>query len=183
MFKNVEIETPRLIIRNFKPEDAEAFHSILSQPEVMHYLPENVMTLDEVRGFVDWYQMCYEKNTPEKIIKWTMAVCLKETGEVIGWAGVGPFDIDERYTEIFYGLSAEYWGQGYATEAAQAVLDYAFDVIGLKELVGVANPDNIASVRILEKIGMTFEKKLVGLPEKFKSDEGSHFYSKQLSGE
>lgn len=179
MFKDIQIETPRLILRPFRPEDTGAFHVILSQPEVMHYLPESVMTLDEVRKIVDWYQTCYEKNTPEKIIKWALAVWLKETSEIIGWAGVGPLEFDESQTEMFYGLSSEYWGQGYATEAAEAVVDYAFNVIGLKRLVGVAKPENAASVKILEKIGMSFERKLAGLGEKFKNDEGSHFYARQ----
>lgn len=182
MFKDIQIETPRLILRPFKPGDSGAFHGILSQPEVMHYLPEDVMTLEEVRHIVDWYQTCYDKNTPEKIIKWTLAVVLKETSEIIGWAGVGPLEFDENQTEIFYGLSGKYWGQGYAKEAARAVMEYAFDVIGLKRIVGVAKPENVASVKILEKIGMTFQKKLVGLPEKFSNDEGSHFYSKNLQG-
>ncbi|UCE25376.1 MAG: GNAT family N-acetyltransferase [Candidatus Zixiibacteriota bacterium] len=196
MFKDVIIETPRLLLRPFTLDDIEAFHAILSQPEVMHYLPESVMTIDEVRKIVEWYQMTYERNTPENIIKWTLAVCLKSEGipqqavghpdstgsdtPVIGWAGVGPLEFDESQTEIFYGLSSEHWGKGYAHEAAQAVLDYAFDTIGLKRLVGVAKPENVASVKILEKIGMVFEKKLVGLDEKFKNDEGSYFYAKTV---
>ncbi len=201
MFKDVVIETPRLMLRPFTLDDIEAFQRILSQPEVMHYLPESVMTIDEVRKIVEWYQMTYEKNTPENIIKWSLAVCLKaekmdsrlrgndrvkgcddssESSQVIGWAGVGPLEFDESQTEIFYGLSSEHWGKGYSTEAAQAVLDYAFDTIGLKRLVGVTKPENVASVKILERIGMVFEKKLVGLDERFSNDEGSHFYSKTV---
>jgi ribosomal-protein-alanine N-acetyltransferase len=198
MFKDVIIETPRLVLRPFRLDDVEAFHVILSQPEVMQYLPENVMTLDEVRKIVVWYQMTYEKNTPDNIIKWSLAVCLKSgtipqqaVGHpdlldsdtcVIGWAGVGPLEFDESQTEIFYGLSSQHWGKGYSTEAAQAVLDYAFGTIGLKRLVGVTKPENVASVKILEKIGMTFEKKLVGLDEKFKNDEGSYFFAKTVRG-
>ncbi|UCG62074.1 MAG: GNAT family N-acetyltransferase [Candidatus Zixiibacteriota bacterium] len=189
VFKNVQIDTPRLILRPFTLDDIPAFHAILSQPEVMYYLPEGVMTLGEVREIVEWYQMCYEKDTPENIIKWTLAVWLKSDGtpeqteahpELIGWAGVGPLEFDESQIEIFYGLARHHWGRGYATEAARAVLDYAFGTIGIKRLVGIANPENAASVKVLEKIGMTFEKKLVGLPEKFANDEGSYFYCKPV---
>ena len=196
MFKDVKIETERLIIRPFTTDDAGQWQAVLSQEEVMHYLPEDVMTLQEVEHFIGWFQDCYEKNTPDNIIKWTLAVCFKrkrkdrqvtprpngagpdETiGEVIGWAGIGPWEPDPSEVELFYGISKEYWGEGFASEAAQAVMQYAFGTIGLKRLVAVANPENVGSVRVLEKIGMKFEKTLKNLPEEFRNDEGSVFYT------
>ena len=203
MFKDIQIETERLVVRPLKPQDDVAFQAILSQPEVMQYLPEDVMTLQEVTGIIEWFQTCYERNTPEKIIKWTLGVWLKNSkkppqsplsgggkkgksdksqtgGELIGWAGVGPLEPDESEIEIAYGIARDHWGQGYATEAAQAVLDYAFDTIGLKRLVAVVDPENMASVKVLENIGMTLEKKLAGLPQEFGHYEGSLFYTKTM---
>jgi len=177
MFDNIRIETQRLILRNFRLSDVEAFQAILAKDEVMHFLPESVMTIGEVRKIVDWYQDTYVKNTPEKILKWTLAVCLKPSNEIIGWSGVGPLEFDETQTELFYGIDAAYWSHGYATEASRAVLDYAFNTIGLKRIVAVVNPDNIASVRVAQKLGMQFEKTLTGLGEKFQNDEGSGLYS------
>ena len=196
MFNNVEIETERLIIKPFRAEDAGQWQAVLSQEEVMQYLPEDVMTLKEVEDLIAWFQGCYEKNTPDNIIKWTLAVCFKrkrkdrqatprpneagpeETiGEVIGWAGIGPWEPDPSEVELFYGISREYWGKGFATEAARAVMQYAFGTIGLKRLVAVADPVNAGSVRVLEKIGMKFEKTLENLPEKFRSDEGAVLYT------
>ncbi|MEW6412924.1 MAG: GNAT family N-acetyltransferase [Candidatus Zixiibacteriota bacterium] len=196
MFKDIQIETGRLIIKPFKMEDDIALQKIVSQPEVVHYLPEDVMSLDEVRHILTWFQTCYERNTPDNIIKWTLGVWLKSealdsglrrndaeggcVGEnelrLIGWAGIGPWEPDETEIELFYGFGKEHWGKGFATEAAQAVMDYAFDKIGLKRLIAVANPENIGSVRVLEKIGMKFEKILNGMPQQFSNDEGSHFF-------
>lgn len=67
-------------------------------------------------------------------------------------------DCKPEDVEIFYGLSNEYWGQGLATEAAKAMLHYGFDIIGLKRIIAVVKPDNIASRKVIEKIGMKFEK-------------------------
>lgn len=211
MFKNIQLETERLVVATMRLEDDVDFHKILSQPEVMHFLPENVMPIEEVRKIVEWYQKCYEENTPEKIHKWTLGVWLKgdgnppqavghpmsspedkmgsrvrgndlkkgndlDRGELIGWAGVGPVEFDESQVELFYGIAKQHWGMGYATEASEAVLDYAFGTIGLKRVVAIVNPKNVGSVKVAEKLGMTVEKTLVGLPKEFANDEGSSLY-------
>lgn len=177
MLTDARLETARLIIRPFKSQDAEALHGIVSQPEVMRYLPEDVMSLDEVKSIIAWLNDCYRKNTPECIMKFTLAVILKENGKLIGWCGLGPLDFSPSEIEIFYGLSREHWGKGLATEAARAVLHYGFDTIGLSQIVAVTNPENVASIKVIENLGLTYRSKVEKLPKKHSAYEGSLYYS------
>ncbi len=88
---------------------------------------------------------------------WT--VLAKGGGHVLGCCGLRPI-AGEDDMEILYALTAAGWGQGLATEAASAVIRYAFDVLGLRRIVGRANPLNPASWRVLEKLGFVFEKQV-----------------------
>jgi len=177
MFKNAVLETDRLIIRPVRLEDDTALHAIVSQDKVMHFLPEGVMSLGEVRDIIRWLLKCYDENTPQNIKKWTLAVVLKESSEIIGWCGLGPLDYDPAETELFYGLSRDFWGRGIATEAAHAVMQYGLDVIRLNRIVAVTDPDNVASVRVLEKLGMKFERREENVADEYSSYEGYLLYS------
>lgn len=81
----------------------------------------------------------------------------RENGELIGFCGLDHLWGGEEI-EIGYWLAPDYWGKGLATEAAQAVLRYGFGRLGLLRIVAVAHPENQASIRVLEKLGMAFEK-------------------------
>jgi len=177
MFKDMCLETERLLVRPFKFEDAHALRKIVSQKEVMRYLPEDVMSLKEVKRMISWLNDCYEKNSPERIIKFTAAVVWKKDQKVIGWCGLGPLDFDPKKIEIFYGLSEEYWGKGIATEAGKAMLHYGFDAIKLNKIVAVTASENVASIRVIEKMGMIYTKKIKKLPEEHSSYEGCLYYS------
>jgi ribosomal-protein-alanine N-acetyltransferase len=84
------------------------------------------------------------------------AVELKKSGELIGWCGLNHLpDTDE--IEVLYLIGEDHWGKGLATEAAFSTVEYAFEVAGLETLVGIVHPENIASRRVLEKIGMTYK--------------------------
>ena len=177
LFQKVTIKTRRLIVRTVEPADAESLHSVVNQPRVLEFLPEDVMTLDEVRGIIEWLQTCYRENRPEKIKKWTLGIVWDSTSEIIGWCGLGPLDFSPGEIEIFCGLSEAYWGRGIAVEACEAVLDYAFTKIGLDRIVAVVDPENRSSIRLIEKLGMRHEKQVNGLPEEFHHYEGFLYYS------
>jgi ribosomal-protein-alanine N-acetyltransferase len=176
----MSLKTERLMIRPFEPADAEQLHSIVNQPRVMEFLPEDVMTLEEVRHIIEWFQTCYQQNTREKIVKWTLAIIWGGTSEVIGWCGLGPLDFNPKETELFCGLSESHWGRGIAVEACRALLEYTFVNIGLPRIVAVVNPANQRSRRLIEKLGMRLERRVSGLPEEFKHYEG--FLSYALHG-
>jgi ribosomal-protein-alanine N-acetyltransferase len=177
MFKDMRLETERLTIRPFSLKDTQELHQITSQKEVVKYLPEDVMSLEEVRRIIVWLIDCYEKNTAEHIIKFTTAIVWKEDEKVIGWCGLGPLDFNPSEIEIFYGLSKEFWGKGIATEAGRAMLHHGFDTIGLDEIVAVCHPKNAPSVRVIEKMGLIYRERVEKLPREYSSYEGCLYYS------
>lgn len=177
LFQKVSLKTGRLTVRTIDTTDAEELHAVVCQPRVLAFLPEDVMTLEEVRDIIRWLQGCYLENRPEKIRKWTLGIEWDLTSEIIGWCGLGPLDFSPEEIEIFCGLSESYWGKGIAVEACEAVLDYAFQNIGLEKIVAVVDPENRQSVRLIEKLGMRYEKQVNGLPEEFHHYEGFRYYS------
>ncbi len=180
LFENIRLETKNLVVRNLGIEDAKGLYAVVSQSNVMKFLPEDVMTFEEVHEVIEWLLGCYKKNSPDKIIKWTLGIIWKKDSSIIGWCGLGPLDFNEEETEIFCGLSESFWGRGIAAEACLTVLDYAFNKIGLRRIVAVVDPRNKQSVRLIEKMGMQLEKRVSGVPEEFKHYEG--FLSYALHG-
>jgi ribosomal-protein-alanine N-acetyltransferase len=89
------------------------------------------------------------------------ATVYKGSGKFIGRCGLLPWDIEgQPQVEVAYTIARDYWGQGLATEAAQAILKYGFEKLNLARLVSLIEPENIASQRVAEKIGMSFEKRV-----------------------
>jgi ribosomal-protein-alanine N-acetyltransferase len=146
------------ICHSFRNQDIDDLYKVYSDEQVMAYIPEGVMSYEWVKDLIKWMvEDCYENSTPENIIKFGVSVVDKENKKVIGWCGLGSLDCKPEDVEIFYGLSSEYWGQGLATESAMAMLHYGFDIIGLKRIIALVKPDNIASKKVIEKLGMRFK--------------------------
>ncbi len=148
-----EMQTPRLLFRRFTADDLQDLWTIRSEPEVMRYIgsgrPES---LEETRAILNkvlahWKQHAFGP--------W--ALMDKENGSLIGWCGLLYLD-DSRDVEIAYGLAKAYWGKGLASEAAAATIKYGFEQLLLARIVAVAWPDNIASQRVMEKLGMKYIK-------------------------
>lgn len=178
MFKDIYIETENLIIRPYSIEDLEDLHNVYSDEAVMAFIPEGVMSYEWVKDLIKWMnEYCYENNTPDHIIKFGVSVVHKESEKVIGWCGLGALDCKPEDVEIFYGLSSEYWGQGLATEAAKAMLNYGFEVIGLNRIIAIVNPNNIASKKVIEKIGMRFKSVLKVDDPNYNGYDGELYYS------
>lgn len=177
MFAGARIETPRLHLRPFTREDLGAFRQIAGQEEVLSYLPDSDrMNHEEMKATLDWLIECYRENTPEKIRKFTLPIVLKSSGEIAGWCGIGPLEFDEAETEIYFLISHRYWGQGLATEATRALLEYAFAKLGLQRIVAVIDPANHASTRVVEKLGMRPEGPVRGLASIHNHYEGHILY-------
>jgi len=141
-------ETARLIHRAFRPDDAPAVFALNSDPEVMRYTAEPLLTsvdeaLARIQNYPDWDTVGYGR--------W--ACVLKDTDEVIGFCGLKHF-ADEDLVDVGYRLRREFWGRGLATEAARASVAYGFDVLGLQRIEGHALPENTASHRVLEKCAL-----------------------------
>lgn len=178
MFKDIYIETERLIIKPYSMEDIEDLYRIYSDEKVMAYIPEGVMSYQWIKDLITWMvEYCYEKNTPENIIKFGVSIEYKESRKVIGWCGLGSLDCNPEDVEIFYGLASEYWGQGLGTEAVNAMLNYGFNTIGLKRIIAVVSPHNIASKKVIEKTGMKFEKLLKVNDINYSGYDGELYYA------
>lgn len=155
MKTNYILETPRLLLREFREEDAPHFFELNEDPEVIRYTGDPPFaSVEAARQFLLDYDQ-YEKHGYGR---W--AVLLKPESarpEWIGWCGLKYIpELDE--TDVGFRFFRRYWGRGYATEAARACLDYGFGALGLKRIVGRAMKENAASVRVLQKIGMEFWK-------------------------
>lgn len=148
-------ETERLLIRQLRRTDGPAMLRVFGDAEVMRFSTSGVRDA----AWVDaWIERCLgEYQTRTDYGAW--AVALRKTNEAIGYCGLTQYgdsdQADER--ELGYRLARAYWGQGYATEAVIAIRDYAFSVIGLRRLVALVDPNNVASVRIAEKLDMRHE--------------------------
>lgn len=147
------IETPRLTIRSFTREDAEALHErVFGDDEVMRYIPRGASpSVERTRGAVDRF-MHHEREHGFGL--W--AVDLRATGELIGDCGLVNVEGRGPEIEVAYHFAKEWWGRGLATEAARACLDYGFRVLGLREIIAICLPEHIASRRVMEKVGMRY---------------------------
>ena len=148
------LETERLILRQLTQEDAEFILELLNEPSWIQNIGDrHVRTLDDARAYIVRGPVAsYEKNGFGLYL-----IILKETGESIGMCGLirrdGLDDVD-----IGYALLPRFWSKGYAVEAAQTTKTYAKDAVGLKRIVAIVDPANVGSIRVLEKIGLRYEK-------------------------
>lgn len=153
---NTHLETERLILREWKKSDHEKFARINHDPLIMEYFPRTLDAKDTDK-LVERFQKHFKKYGYG-----FYALELKESGEFIGFVGINHVEIDVPFkpaVEIAWRLDYEYWGQGYATEAAQAVLRHAFSELGLKEVVAYTVFDNNRAIHIIEKLGMKRDPK------------------------
>lgn len=183
LFVDARIETERLLLRPYQPDDAHDLFLAVSGQHFYDFIPgESTPTLKEVQGIIDWSISCCQRNTKEQIHKFNLGVICKETDRLIGYCGLGPYDLDPTKIEIYYGISERYTGRGFATEAAAAVLSYGLDVLELDEIITTVHPQNHASLRILQKIGMSYSHSLHNLPEDFSDFESYGYYSIKRDG-
>jgi RimJ/RimL family protein N-acetyltransferase len=158
MKPTVILETKRLLFRRQVMDDLDALWALYCDPEITKYIPDAPKTFEEARQELEWHQNGHPKN-PELGL-W--ATIYKETGRFIGRCGLLPWMIDGREeVEVAYTIARDFWGQGLGTEAALGIAAYAFGHLSLSRLVCMIEPENQASVKVAEKIGMTLEKEMV----------------------
>jgi ribosomal-protein-alanine N-acetyltransferase len=144
------LETPHLILRPWKPDDAGMLFRILQEPGILEYFPPTVFTLEKTQRYINHQLQHWQEHGYGH---W--AVTLKTNNRVVGWGGLEYLpETDE--TEVAYLLSYQAWGCGYATEAARAAVKFGFETAGLPDIIGLVHPDNTGSIRVLEKCGLTY---------------------------
>ena len=149
MNPDVKIETERLVLRTVTMDDVD-------DVALAWDLDAGPISKEEAVKEVNWMFANHERNAPGKLAHLCLAIISKEAREFIGWCGLDNLDEKRANPVIFYLLKGRHRGQGLATEAAQAVLDHAFGRLALARIDGGAESENIASKRVMEKIGMRY---------------------------
>jgi RimJ/RimL family protein N-acetyltransferase len=147
--------TERLVFREMTENDLDAMAEILGDPEVMAFYPrpkDRAEALDWIR----WNRRLYEERG---FGLWVIE--LRESGAFVGDCGLTPQEVNGTIEiEVGYHVRRAVQRRGYGTEAAEAARDYARNVLGLSRLIAIIHPDNVASQRVAEKIGLAFEKEI-----------------------
>jgi [ribosomal protein S5]-alanine N-acetyltransferase len=151
---NLILETDRLILKEMLVSNAEAFFAMDNNPNVHRYLwNKPTQKIEETIETIAFVRKQYVDNGIGRF-----TIISKETGEFMGWAGL-KFNTEmvnnkTNFYDIGYRLDEKFWGKGFASEASFVWLKYAFETLKIKIIDAAAHSDNIASNRILQKIGM-----------------------------
>jgi ribosomal-protein-alanine N-acetyltransferase len=150
------LQTLRLQLRDFTPQDADALALVLSDPETMRYYPAPI----DHAGVEQWIERNRRRyQDDDGVGLWAME--LNKTKELIGDCGIILQQVEgERLYEIGYHLRRDLWRQGLATEAAIAFRDWGFAFLKTERLISLIRPENLASRRVAERTGMTVWKEV-----------------------
>jgi len=147
-------QSDRIYLRRFEMGDAQFLFELNADPEVLQYTGDPPFaSVAEASQFV----MDYDHYQKYGHGRWM--VIHKENDEPLGWCGIKYTPrLDEH--DLGFRFAKRYWGQGYATESSKLVVQYGFEMLGLETIVGRAMVDNVASIRVLTKVGFTFQKQI-----------------------
>lgn len=147
------METERLFLRRYAQKDKEHFIALFTDAAVMKYVGDGVMTGEQVEAF--WRKL-FEKLYPQNFDIW--AVFTRADSRYVGHAGIYPRPTKKADWEFVYFLNRDSWGKGCATEIARRIVEYGFEELHLPEVFATVDDDHSASIRVLEKAGMNFER-------------------------
>jgi len=155
LIKQVDIDTQRILLRRWIESDLDAFIRMNANPSVMRYFPA-VLSADETRTFYDSIQQEFDEYGYG-----LYAAEEKSRGNFMGFIGFHWSVLDMDFCpciEIGWRLEQCFWGKGYASEGAKACLKYGFEVLAFDYVASFTSTENIASQRVMQKIGMQFER-------------------------
>jgi ribosomal-protein-alanine N-acetyltransferase len=147
-----ELETPRLVLRRAVPADAEAFHRLRSDPEVIRYRGRPALARAEADRRLLEIDAGIRDNAH---IMW--AIALREDPRMIGECLLFHWEKEDMRAEVGYELMVPYWGRGLVTEAVRAMLTFGFQAMDLHRVEANVDPANLGSIRVLEKLGFVRE--------------------------
>lgn len=153
----IRLATERLILREYEQSDWPAVLAYQSDPLYLRYYHWTERSEPDVRAFV---QRFVDQQHERPRLRYAFAVTLRPDGRLIGNCNIRVDAVDACAGEIGYEFASEVWGQGYATEAARAVVAFGFDTLKLHRVSAHCVADNAGSARVMEKLGMQFEGRL-----------------------
>jgi RimJ/RimL family protein N-acetyltransferase len=148
------LETARLALRELGDDDFDAVHAYASDPEVVQYMTWGPNSIQDTWDFLERAQA---QAAAEPRLDYAVAVARTDSRRVIGCVGLHLPTAESHQAMLGYCYRREAWGQGYATEAGSAMVDFGFDVLGLHRIWAGCDADNAGSIRVLEKLGMSLE--------------------------
>ena len=150
------LETKRLVLRQLTIDDAEFILSLLNEPSFLRYIGDKkVRNIDDAQRYIlNGPIASYERNGFGLYL-----VELREPGTPIGMCGLLK-RAELADVDIGFAFVPDFWGQGFAFEAAEAVMNYARQTLKLPRIVAITNPDNESSIKLLERLGFSFERLL-----------------------
>jgi [ribosomal protein S5]-alanine N-acetyltransferase len=153
---SIVFQTSRLILRQFNESDVDPLLGFRGDPEVMRFSITGPETREDIQ--TKYLPGCLRRYSRDGLGQW--AVVRKSDGICAGECGICVQEVDgEKEFEISYRMRRDCWGNGLATEAALACRDYGFKKAGLRRLISIIESENVASIRVAEKTGMTLEKR------------------------
>ena len=153
----MQLTAERLLLREFVEDDWPAVLAYQSDLRYLRFYEWAERTETDVRAFVQMF-LSQQKEEPRR--KFQLAVCLRGEMQLIGNCGVRLREAGSRVADMGYELAPEFWGQGYATEAARAVVAFGFTELNVHRIEAACIADNAASARVMEKAGLKFEGRL-----------------------
>jgi ribosomal-protein-alanine N-acetyltransferase len=154
-------ETERLILRDLREEDLQGMYDLDSNPLVHQFLGNKpIHSIEQAEAYIGIVKKQYKDHG---IGRW--ATIEKSSGNFIGWSGLKFITSVENnrshFYDVGYRLMPKFWGKGYATEACEASLKYAFEILNLNEVIGTCHEENKASKHVLEKCGLSFKENYI----------------------
>jgi RimJ/RimL family protein N-acetyltransferase len=147
------LDTERMTGRKWRIEDAADAFALYSDPEVMRYLGGGGKVTPDIETQRENLAKVVEKYNDSPYGAWAMR--LRTTGELAAVILLKPLP-DSENIEVGWHLPRSHWGHGYATEGGRAALDYGFNELGLQEIFAVAFPENIQSIKVMKRLGMSY---------------------------
>lgn len=144
---NIELDG-EFTVRELRDDDAQALYELMNRAEIMRYLPDRFESIDEMREVVAWLRSNYGKSDYIRL-----SYAIARGRDLVGWVSVGPLPSDETKRELAYCVSPELQGRGLAGKAAAAFIGRLRDEGLADRLWAELDPDNAASIRVLQKCG------------------------------
>ncbi len=151
------LRTARLLLRELTPNDVHALNDIDRDPRVTRYMSYETQSLDQSREYLDG---CIRDQTEDPRRKFDLAIVPHGSPALVGRCGFHISRPEHREAMIWYVLHPENWGRGFAHESVSALIDFAFESLGLHRVWADCDPRNSASCRLAERLGMTLEGRL-----------------------
>jgi ribosomal-protein-alanine N-acetyltransferase len=154
MPEQISLETERLLLRPYRDDDFDTVHAYASDPVVVRYTLWGPDSEQETREFI---QLTHSHADADPRTDYDFAIVLKESGLLIGGCKLMLRSPVNKDAEIGYVLNPVHWGHGYMPEACSSLLELGFGSLGLHRIYARCHPENVASARVMQKLGMTYE--------------------------